>query len=155
VKTLPPSLQQKTESAEKLVLGLYRIVGGPLILLAMLIMIFLLGGCGNGGGTGDCFRPDEWRDAVVMDEMVHTVVIAEDCGNELEITEAVLMGTGFTADLPEVGDIIDAGDFSIDVEWLDQVDTSGDYSATLKISALGLNDQPPKELSFTVEGDSE
>ena len=41
------------------------------------------------------------------------------------------------------------------MEWLDQVDTSGDYSATLKISALGLNDQPPKELSFTVEGDSE
>ena len=121
----------------------------------MLIMIFLLGGCETGDGTGDCFRPDDWRDAVVMDEMVHTVVIAEDCGNDLEITEAVLLGTGFTADLPEVGDIVKAGDFSIDVEWLDQVDTSGDYSATLKISALGLNDQPPKELSYTVEGDSE
>ncbi len=90
-----------------------------------------------------------------MDDMVHTVVIAEDCGNDLEITEAVLMGTGFSAELPEVGDIIDAGEFSIDVEWLDQVDTSGDYSATLKISAVGLDDQPPKELSYTVIGDSE
>ncbi len=84
------------------------------------------------------------------------VVLTEDCEIDLTVTEVSLSGGGFYAELPEVGDVIEAGSWSIDVYWADDWEdaglvTEGTFSSTLVIAADGLDEQPAKELIYTVE----
>ncbi|MEE2750172.1 MAG: hypothetical protein VX519_01975 [Myxococcota bacterium] len=113
-------------------------------------------GCSGGSAPSVCYRPDDWRDKVVVEDGVATVVLTEDCELDLTVTEATLNGAGFSAELPAVGDVIPAGSWSIDVLWDDGweeegvVEDGSTFSATLTIEADGLDEQPAKELTYTV-----
>ncbi len=93
---------------------------------------------------------------MVVEDGVATVVLTEDCDLDLTVTESTLNGAGFSAELPEVGDVISAGTWSIEVLWDEGwedegvVEDGSTFSATLTIAADGLDDQPAKELTYTV-----
>ena len=110
-------------------------------------LIFLVACDGTGG---DCLRVDDWRDPIIMDSDSVTVQITDDCVGEIEITEASLVGPGFEADLPTVGDIVDGQQFSVDVHFTSDSPGDGEYQATLKISGVGLIDMPARDLIYTV-----
>ena len=112
-------------------------------------------GCGSDEPPSVCYRPDDWREELIVEDGVATVVLTEDCEIELTVTEVSLAGAGFTAELPEVGDVIDPGTWEIDVIWEDGWEdegavTEGTFSANLTIAADGLDEQPAKELTYTV-----
>ena len=126
-----------------------------LILWGMYIWMLFGLGCGAEDSPSVCYRPDDWRESLVLEDVVGTVVLTEDCDLDLTVTEVSLSGGGFYADLPEVGDVIEPGSWSIDVNWADDWEeaglvTEGTFSATLLISADGLDEQPAKELIHTV-----
>ena len=122
----------------------------------MFVWMLLGVGCDGGSAPTVCYRPDDWREKVVVEGGIATVVLTEDCELDLTVTEASLNGAGFSAELPEVGDVISAGTWSIDVSWddgwLDEgvVEDGSTFSATLSIAADGLDEQPAKELTYTV-----
>ncbi len=117
-----------------------------------LIGFVFLAGCTTTGG--ECLRVDDWRSAIVMDEDTVTVPITGDCASEIEITEASLSGVGFEADLPEVGEIVDGDNLSVEVRFVSDSPGDGEYQATLRISGLGLVDMPPRDLIYTVGSDT-
>jgi hypothetical protein len=110
--------------------------------------LFFLAAC-NGTGS-ECIRVDDWRDPVIMETDTVTVQITEDCAGEIEITEATLVGPGFEADLPTVGDIVDGQDLSVEVRFISDSPGDGEYQATLLLSGVGLIDMPPRDLIYTV-----
>ena len=123
----------------------------------MIGLVLFLTACGSTDDTGEqsgfCYRPADWRDPVVLVDGVASVPITESCDATLSITEATLVGVGFEADLPDVGDSVSGADWVVDVSWVSTIETPGTYSATLKISADGLDDQPPKELTYVIEAE--
>ena len=120
---------------------------------AMRFLGFLvLAGCTTTGG--ECPRVDDWRDPVVMDSDTVTVAVTSDCAGEIEITEAKLSGPGFEADLPEIGDLVDAQNFEVDVSFVAVTPGDGEYQATLQISGVGLVDMPPRDVIYVVGSDT-
>lgn len=108
----------------------------------------ILAGCTTTGG--ECPRVDDWREPIVMDADTISVDITGDCAGEIEITEASLSGPGFEADLPEIGDIVDAQNFAVDVSFVAVSPGDGEYQATLQVSGVGLVDMPPRDVIYVV-----
>lgn len=124
-------------------------MGGPAYTPAMRLLGFvILAGCTTTGG--ECPRVDDWRDPIVMDADTVSVAVTDDCAGEIEITEASLIGPGFEADLPEIGDLVDAENFSVDVSFVAVTPGDGEYQATLQISGVGLVDMPPRDVIYVV-----
>jgi len=120
-------------------------------------VIALLAGC-SGTDTdttgADCLRPLDWRDVqVVAADGTANVLIVEDCANDLKVTSAELIGAGWDADLPNVGDLIPAGSWTITV-FHTGADHPGTYSGELSVEAEGLDPEPAKPLQFVIAGDT-
>ncbi len=108
----------------------------------------------TGGSTSDCLRPLDWRDPLVVEEgTTGDVVVVEDCENDLTVTSVELIGSGWEGDLPEVGDLIDAGTWTVSV-FNDLADNPGCYTGELSIEADGLDPEPAKPLQYLIEGDT-
>ena len=120
-------------------------------------LLALLVAC-SGGDTGttgtDCDRPLDWRDALVVDaDGTGTVVVVEDCENDLQVTSVELIGAGWDADLPAVGDRIPAGTWTITV-FHTGASNPGTYTGELSIEADGLDPEPSKPLQYVIDGDT-
>ncbi len=116
---------------------------------------FLLSGCDGSEATPtDCLRPLDWRDALIVEEgSTGSVVVVEDCDNDLTVTEVDLVGAGWDGDLPAVGDKISAGTWTIEV-FFSGSDFPGEYTGLLTIEADGLDPEPAKEIRYVILGDS-
>jgi hypothetical protein len=90
-----------------------------------------------------------------MVDGVASVQITDTCGNELVITEATLDGFGFEAVLPEVGEIVDGQDWSVEVQFVSVTPHDGEYQATLTIQADGLVEMPSRDIIYVVGGDDD
>lgn len=124
--------------------------------LTPLVIALLLGCSGSDIDTtgADCLRPLDWRDAQqVGADGVASVVVVEDCENDLQITSVELIGAGWDGDLPNVGDLIPAGTWTITV-FHTGADHPGTYTGELSVEAEGLDPEPSKPLQFVIEGDT-
>ncbi len=111
----------------------------------MMILFALLAGCGGGSAEpSECPRAASWYDVGRVDDGVLDVVVTEGCDHDLTVTLASLDAAAFTADLPQPGDVVPAGDWVIEVRF--EASLPGTYSAWLDVQADGLAEAPPKEL---------
>lgn len=124
--------------------------------MMLLSALALAAGCEAKDGAGNpdgCPRDHTWRDPADVSSGSAWVLITEDCGSDMVVTEAELKGSGFFADLPEVGDTIPAGTWEIEIIFDTELVTEpGEYSGVLYISAEELvEDSVPKDLYAVVE----
>ncbi len=123
-------------------------------LAAWSLLLTACSGSDTDAPADDCLRPADWRDALVVDEGdVGTVVVVEDCANDLEVTSAEIIGAGWDADLPSVGDLIPAGTWQITV-FHDGGVHPGTYTGELTLEAEGLDPEPAKPLQYVIPGDT-
>ena len=115
----------------------------------MFTIILMFSGCA-GDGVAMCERPDTWRNEIDVSSGSAEVVITEGCDYALVVTEADLIGAGFDADLPLVGDTVDTESWVVTVTF--SADEPGTYSGSLYIAAENLlADSLPQELFATVD----
>ncbi len=122
----------------------------------MLLIALALPGCESKGGAGDpgaCPRHHTWRDPVDVSDGSASVLITEDCDQDLIVTDVELKGAGFSAELPELDEVVPAGTWEITVRFdTEGIDVPGEYSGVLYLSAEGLaEDGAPKDLYALVD----
>jgi len=121
------------------------------------LLIALLTGCNGSdtdGSDDDCLRPVDWRDPLVVDQGTDgVVVVVEDCENDLQVTSVSLIGAGWGGDLPDVGDLVPAGTWTLTV-FHDGGVQPGTYTGELSIEADGLDPEPAKTLQYVIVGDT-
>ncbi len=122
----------------------------------MLLIALALTGCESKEGAGDpggCPRHHTWRDPIDVSSGSASVLVTEDCGEDLIVTDVELKGAGFSAELPEIDAIIPAGTWEIAVRFdTEGIVEPGEYSGVLYLSAEGLaEDGAPKDLYALVD----
>jgi hypothetical protein len=118
-------------------------------------LALLMGCAGSAGDDADCLRPLDWRDALVVEQgSTGTVIVVEDCSHDMTVTSVSMIGAGWDADFPAVGDVIPAGTWTITV-FHDGADFPGTYTGELFVDAEGVDPEPAKPLQYVIEDDTE